>query len=533
MGAIAARIVGQLQDAGVRMLFGVPGGGGNLDLMEAAREAGLPFVLTSTENGAAIAAIAQAEITGQPGACLTTLGPGAASVLNGVACAHLDRVPLFVFTDSDASAALGAFTHQQLDQRALFAGVTRWSGRLSVDHADEVLEYAWASIAGPPPGPVHIECSADFETEPYPSRVLTVPAARPAHSADLTELQARVAAARQPLVIAGLGARRPDVARAVRQLCERRQVPAMVTYKAKGVVPDDHPRFAGVFTHGALERAVVADSDLLIGIGLDPVELLPRPWDYDVPIVYVGAWPVQTVHVRFASLHVTHDVAAAVAQIEAGLWWSDWDWDALRQKVDDSRRLVDIRVDTTRLSPSDVVRAVEQRLSPQARVAVDAGAHMFPATVLWPVREPGGLLISNGLSTMGFALPAAIGAALLDRRRPVVALTGDGGLLMCVGELQTAARERLWVIVVVFSDQSLSLIDIKQRQRGLATNGVSLGATDWAAIARGFGLTAWAVSDRVGLEQAVEQAAAAAGPVLIDARVDPSGYPATLKALRG
>ena len=533
MGAIAARIVRQLQDAGVRTLFGVPGGGGNLDLMDAAREAGLPFVLTSTENGAAIAAIAQAEITGQPGACLTTLGPGAASVLNGVACAHLDRVPLFVFTDSDASAARGAFTHQQLDQRALFAGVTRWGGRLSSDHADEVLAYAWTSVAGPPPGPVHIECSADFETEPYPSAILAVPAARPGESPDVTELQGRLSGARKPLVIAGLGARRPDVAQAVRHVCERRQVPAMVTYKAKGVIPDDHPRFAGVFTHGALERPVVAESDLLIGIGLDPVELLPRRWDYAAPVVYVGAWPVPTGHVPFASSHVTGDVASVLAQIEAGLWWSDWDFDALHARVEDGRRSVDIRSADAGLTPSEVVRTTAGRLSSEARVTVDAGAHMFPATLLWPVREPNGWLISNGLSTMGFALPAAIGAALLDRRRPVVALTGDGGLLMCAGELQTLAREQLRVIVVVFSDQSLSLIDIKQRQRGLAANGLSLGATDWAGVARGFGLAAFAAADCAGLERALEQAAATAGPVLIEARVDPSSYSATLKAVRG
>ena len=515
------------------MLFGVPGGGGNLDLIDAARDARLPFVLTSTETGAAIAAIAQAEITGQPGACLTTLGPGAASVVNGVACAHLDRVPLFVFTDSDAAAALGAFTHQQLDQRTLFAGVTRWSGRLSSDHADEVLEYAWASTAGPPPGPVHIECSADFETTPYPSTVLTVPQSRPAPSPDFTDLQLRLATARKPLVIAGLGARRPDVAQAVRHLCERRQVPAMVTYKAKGVVPDDHPRFAGVFTHGALERAVVADSDLIIGIGLDPVELLPRPWDYEAPIVYVGVWPVLAAHVPFASLHVTDDLAAGVSQIEAGLWWSDWDFEALHKLVDDGRRCVDLRTDEGRLTPAQVVRTAASQLSPQARVTVDAGAHMFPATLLWPVREPNGLLISNGLSTMGFALPAAIGAALLDRSRPVVALIGDGGLLMCAGELQTLAREHLPVIVVVFSDQSLSLIDIKQRQRGLPSDGVSLGATDWAGVARGFGIAAFVAADQAGLEQAVEQAAATAGPALIDARVDPSTYSATLKTLRG
>ena len=116
--------------------------------------------------------------------------------------------------------------------------------------------------------------------------------------------------------------------------------------------------------------------------------------------------------------------------------------------------------------------------------------------MLWPVSEPNGMLISNGLSTMGFALPAAIGAALLDRARPVVALTGDGGLLMCLGELLTAARERLPVITIVFSDASLSLIEIKQQARRLNAAGVALGDIDWPAIAEGFGVTPFCGGDR-------------------------------------
>jgi thiamine pyrophosphate-dependent enzyme len=128
MPALRELVVSRRKDAGVRMIFGVPGGGGNLDLIEAAGQADLPFVLSATETGGALAALAQAEVTGRPGACLTTLGPGAASVANGVACALLDRVPLLVFTDSHAAAANGAFEHQQFDHRAFFRSITKWSG---------------------------------------------------------------------------------------------------------------------------------------------------------------------------------------------------------------------------------------------------------------------------------------------------------------------------------------------------------------------------------------------------------------------
>jgi acetolactate synthase-1/2/3 large subunit len=158
---------------------------------------------------------------------------------------------------------------------------------------------------------------------------------------------------------------------------------------------------------------------------------------------------------------------------------------------------------------------------------------MFPATMLWPVREPNGMLISNGLSTMGFALPAAIGASLVDRDRAVVALTGDAGLLMCVGELVTAAREGLRIIVVVFDDSSLSLIEIKQQARQLNAAGVGLAPIDWPALARSVGVDAFAAGDEAELDRAIERALGCKGPTLVDARIDRSNYGDTVRAIRG
>lgn len=168
-----------------------------------------------------------------------------------------------------------------------------------------------------------------------------------------------------------------------------------------------------------------------------------------------------------------------------------------------------------------------------ARVTVDAGAHMFPATMLWPVGEPNQMLISNGLSTMGFALPAAIGAAIRDQDRTVVALTGDGGLLMCIGELLTAVREQLRVVTVVFNDRSLSLIDLKQRQRQYASAGVTLGDVRWTSIAEGLGMSGHVATTEAELERALSQALDERGPSLIDARIDPSSYSDALRAIRG
>jgi acetolactate synthase-1/2/3 large subunit len=190
-------------------------------------------------------------------------------------------------------------------------------------------------------------------------------------------------------------------------------------------------------------------------------------------------------------------------------------------------------VPATGMTAQQVVRVAADRLARAMRVTVDAGAHMFPATMLWPVREPNQMLISNGLSTMGFALPAAIGAALADRDRPVVALTGDGGLLMCAAELLTAVRERLRIIVIVFSDASLSLIEIKQQRRRYRPSGVALGSVRWPALAESFGVAPFVAANEAGLARAIEQATEVEGPTLIEARIDRSNYPGTLEAVRG
>ena len=533
MATVADLIACTLRDAGTRAIFGVPGGGGNLDLIDAAGRAGLPFVLTATESAGAIAALAQAEITGRPGACLTTLGPGAASVVNGVACAYLDRAPLVVFTDSHSPNGV-AFEHQRIDHGALMAPITKSSEALTADNALQVLTRALHTAVDGRPGPVHVDCPGDVAAGSTSTSGATL-LGSVRHSllpADREHVVTVLRRARKPLLLVGLGARRPDAVAAIRALAGRRHLPAMVTYKAKGVVADDDPWFAGVFTNAAIEQPMLDDSDLLIGIGLDPVELIPRAWKHRQPMLYCGPWRVPSDHVPF-ELQVPLPVVEAMGLLGDELRTSDWDSHHVGARVAEQRRRIQV-TGAAGLTAQQAVALAEARLASAAgRVTVDAGAHMFPATMLWPVRDPNGMLISNGLSTMGFALPAAIGAALLDRDRPVVALTGDGGLLMCAGELVTAVRERLRILTVVFNDASLSLIEIKQQARRLPAAGVALGAIDWRALAGSVGMAAWTADDEASLDRAIDAALSQPGPALIDARIDRSNYGATLRAIRG
>jgi len=535
--SVADAIAAHLRDAGARAIFGVPGGGSNLDLIDAAARINLPFVLTATETAGAIAAIAQSELTGAVGACLTGLGPGAASVVNGVACAYLDRAPLIVITDAYPPAAR-AFEHQRLDHRALLAPVTKWSATIAVENVDEVMTRAAACATEHPRGPVHIECDSLQASVASPQssvlRAHSLP--RPTQDAGPTTDDLRpatdgiapvgddddvrsaeraraglVAASRRPLIVIGLGARTSQISAAIRSLCASHRIPAMVTYKAKGVVSDRDPWFAGVFTNGALEREIVERADLLITVGLDRVELLPRPWTFQQPVIAA-------------------DAAATLRRIVDQLPPSDWDLQALQRTVASQRARLETR---TAALTADRIVGIAGAAAPTARVTVDAGAHMFASTLLWPIDEPGGMLISNGLSTMGFALPAAVGAALVDRQRPVIALTGDGGLLMCAGELLTLVRERLRVIVIVFNDSALSLIDVKQRQRQFASGGVALGDVAWASIAESVRMPGYVAATEEEFQRALAAALPHRGPSLIDARIDPTPYAETLRIVRG
>jgi acetolactate synthase-1/2/3 large subunit len=531
----ADRIVRTLQSIGVKRLFGMPGGGSNADLIEAAMRIGLPFSLAHTETASAFMATAQAEITGRPGACLATLGPGAASLMNGVANAHLDRVPLMVLTDCHAGSADG-MQHQALSHRQMFSPVVKWSARLCADEIEQQLQRAVEAVCGVPYGPVHLDVSSEVTSAataviPDGAAVFSDPGTAPQESLP-QKVQQILRAAKRPVFLLGLGARSVEISHEVRKLCERFHIPALVTYKAKGVVPDTHSWFGGVLTNGALEREVLERADAFLAIGLDPVELLPKPWTFKQPIISITTWPLIQQHIPF-DFEVVGPVAPLLQAVAEFLSRQDgWVPTELASLVRQQRDHMRPHGHLGELLPHHVVDLVADRY-PGARITVDAGAFMFPVMALWPADEPVGVLISNGLSTMGFALPAAIGAALLEPSKPVVAFTGDGGLLMCLGDLRTAARESLAVRIIVFDDGDLSLIKIKQLQRGYQPIGVSIGDIKWRSLGAALGVLALVASSEEALKACLAETVKHPGPVLIAAKISSDRYQATIRALRG
>jgi acetolactate synthase-1/2/3 large subunit len=342
------------------------------------------------------------------------------------------------------------------------------------------------------------------------------------------------------VIVAGLQCRASDI-KWLRAFAEALPAPVLTTYKAKGALPEPHPLALGVFTGGVLEEPAVSRADLIIAFGLDPVELIPRRWVYEAPVLALVRCPWRALGTPDGGVHVVpaHEVVGDLGSLleelapllMRGDARADWDVaeiDRLRRE-----RLAALEVPVPGLAPHRVVQLCRE-LTPAGTIAtVDAGAHMFPATAYWQAVELGECLISNGLATMGFALPASIAAQLAHPERRVLCLTGDGGLMMVAAELETVARLGLPIVVVVFDDEALSLIAVKQEQRGVAGASMRYAGPDLSALARAFGLASYVATDEASLVAALEGALAGRGPALVDARIDPSGYRRTLEIVRG
>ncbi len=539
---LAEALIDALARRGVKRLFGVPGGGSSLALIEAAGARGLDFVLARGETAAAIMAAVTGELSaapdgapsgtpsgtpgGTPGVVLTGVGPGAASAVNGIAYASLERAPVLLLTDGPASSL-----HQAFDQNALFEPVSKHQGRLRPRDGARQIEAAIDLALAPPQGPVQLDLTADDAGAGISGRASPGPsaAATGLERSLLEQARGLIAGSRRPVFLIGLEARPAPVPAAVRDFLDVVPGPVLSTYKAMGVVPESRASCVGLLTGARAEADCLGQADLIIALGLDPVELIPGRWPYRAPILDLreAGWPDPPA----AACRLVGPLAetlAALLPVDSSSAWRGDEIAALRSGI--GQRLALAGAGHTAQS---VVEALSRSAPDGCRLTVDAGAHMFSVLAGWRAQQAYGVLKSNGLSTMGFALPAAIASALHEPARPVAAVTGDGGLMMCLTELATAVEARCRLVVVVLNDAALSLIDIKQQRQQQASRGVRTGRFDFAGAARALGCRAWRLEPDQGLEPVLAEAFAGEGPALVEISVDPSGYIDQLAALRG
>ncbi len=521
-----ARLVGdRLREAGVRYVLGHPGGE-VIELIEGFREAGLEFVLTRHETAAAFAAEAMASASGIPGVCVATLGPGATNLTTGVAHAFLDRGPLLVFTGQLPADRVAIATHQKLDTSAIFRPITKWQATLTPANASAVIERALRVALAHRRGPVLVEVPSDVPQRDALDVALPRFVTQPTLAIDadaVRDAAARLRESTRPLLLVGMDANDDAVADPLRRFAESWCVPVMVAPKAKGTFREDHDLFLG--TLEGLGTAYLYDyidtCDLVIMVGLDPVEL-DRDWTAKARVVHIGPLPNDDRYYA-SDVEVVGRVDDVLERLRLAAAAEP------KLKLEDLRAFRDafsarIRPDHGTLTAQRALDELREALPEDALVTTDVGFNKSVTTQCWRAYRPRTFFVSNGLSSMGYGLPAAIGLKLRHRERAVACVIGDGGLGMVTAELETAARCGLGILVVVLSDGALSQIRAGQERRGYPVTGTTFGAADHLALASAFGIEGVEVATIEELRQAVRGAASLERPRLVAARIDPTAY---------
>jgi acetolactate synthase-1/2/3 large subunit len=522
-----------LVDAGITRIFGLPGGE-ILDFMEAGRRAGLAFLLTRHEATASLMADVTGQISGKPGVCLATLGPGAVNMTLGVANAFLDRSPLLAITAAHATTAAPYATHQKLDLNAVYRPFTKLAITLDgVDTAAKVQRAIAVSLA-PRRGPVHIALPSDVARAAEKRGHSTICENEKKLSVPVFAVADALSRARRPIAILGLDLDPRVDPPAVREFVEALALPTFVTPKAKGILPEDHPLFCGVCA-GVSGDAVVLEffqqSDLLVGIGFEPVES-DKLWHQTMTLVNVGPVSIADGDYR-PHAEAIGAVPAVLAELRRRVTqrfdWTPDDRSQFRQALDAVLRPA---APPRGLSGFELTRRLRERFPRDTICTTDVGSVKMVTSQAWTAFEPLSFFESNGLSAMSYSLPAAMAARLLFPNRPILCTIGDGGFGMTMADIETCVRERLHFITVVYNDDSLSLIDVAQRRRSHPTLGVRYGPVDFASATAAMGAWSRRVETTEQLDAALAEGLRVDKPVVIDAIVDPSEYVAHTAAAR-
>ncbi len=519
----AEAIAATLADAGTEMAFGLPGGEMTV-LLEALRREGIRFFLTGHEASAAFMADVTGQITGRPGICLSTLGPGAVNLALGVANALLDRSPVLAITAQLSTALEPHFPHQRLPLDRFFGAITKRSEILDGTGTAETVRRALAIATGEPPGPVHLALPSNLAgapAGPAAPRAAAPDDDAPAAGASLDDVGRALNGATRALLVVGLGCR-PQDAPALRRFAAETHLPFVVTPKAKGLLSEDAPGFLGVVGGMAVDRAVmdtVDQADFLLGVGFDPVEC---DKDWYVGRALANLSRAATAEGTYRPLEVLGDIGTLLTRLVARARpaaWPEADVAAARARVRPAPT-----VPAEGLSPLASVRAIRDAAPRETVLACDVGSHKYFAGQFWETYDPHTFFMSNGLSGMGYGLPAAIAAKLQRPERPAIALVGDGGMLMMLHNLTFLTQYRVPVVTVCFVDDSLSLIRVGQKRRQLEPYGVDFRAPDFAAIANGFGVPGTRVRSLSDLSRAVEDGIRSGEPALISVPIDGREY---------
>ncbi|MDO8677256.1 MAG: thiamine pyrophosphate-binding protein [Acidobacteriota bacterium] len=552
MSTTAAAVARALANAGIERVFGLPGGE-VLVLIDELRRAGVDFVLMRHEANAGIAAAVYGKLRGQPGVVLATLGPGAANLMLPLASAHLDQEPLLAISAQLPDEFPPSHTHQLLPLHDAYRPICRLAGKITSENAGDLVPQALAACMERPHGAAYLTLSAREAVKPFTSGdnpILSADLSAEAqgakvdartHAADLRRLLQK---AERPLVLIGLGLNTANASR-LRQWLNDWNLPVAVTPKVKGIVDETAANFVGVISGMAADGLMVdalKSSDLLIGFGLDPVEV-DKLWHAELPIHWVLEAPNVGGIVPAGVELVDHaEILEVLTSYPPPRRWAEPFAETQKKRRDlltaspgaAPRRggsstfahsaSADRLDPPSTMWPGEIITSLADAVPSSTIVTTDVGSHKYLFGQFWPSRHPGTFWMSNGLSGMAYGLSAAIGAKLACPDVPVLCAVGDGGFSMNAQELETAERVGAPFVTVVLEDGSYSLIKLAQEGRKLEPYRMDFRPIDTVKMAEACGVAALRTANPDELATAVRSAVESGRSLVVAVPVNYEDY---------
>lgn len=524
---VSDSLLAVLVDAGVRRIFGVPGDAVNAVIDGIRRHPDLEFVGVRHEEAGAFAASAQAKLTGELAAVVGTAGPGAIHLLNGLYDAKLDHAPVLAITGQTATGRLALHSHQEIDQHLLFAGVAVFSATV-VDPAQlPAIAVAACQAALAAPGVAHLALPANVASADAPGGDAAVVVRRPSNTSPASEdVQAALEvlrASERPLILAGIGAR--GAVPELLELAARLGAPIIKTLRGKDLIPDDHPDTLGGLGLLGTRPAVgaVTDCDALVMVGTDfpYVDFYPE----GVPVIQIDVDRARIGLRTAVTVPLVGHAHLALRALNGGLEHrADRSWSQrTRGEMAHWRERMQSQEndDAMPIKPQRLAAAVGRLLDPDAIVIADTGTVTAWTARHLSIRGEQRFTLSGNLASMGYGIPAAIGAQLAFPGRQVVALVGDGSFTMLPTDLLTAVDRQLPITIVVFNNGKLGLITLEQEVEGLPDQSTEIPAHDLFRIAEALGAQGFQVSDPAELDGVLAAALASPRPSVVEVLVDP------------
>lgn len=531
-------ILESLINHGVNYVFGIPGAKIDrlFEVLEHSDDPKKPqLIIARHEQGAAFMASGIGRITGKPGVVMTTSGPGVSNLATGVVTATAEGDPVLAISGQVQRADLLRLTHQSMANAALMAPITKYSAEIQdPENASEVLANAYRAALSAKQGASFVSVPQDV-TDAQVKRPaimpLQAPKLGPASPADITILARKIKAAKLPVFLVGMRASSAEVTRALRNILYVSDIPVVETFQAAGMISRELEKNffgrVGLFRNQPGDM-LLKQSDLVITIGYDPIEYEPRNWnaENDARIIDIDDMAAEIDHNFEPETELIGDIAQTLDFLLPYLRGYETKSEmkqylaGLQQKLEKRDLPPQVAPDQKLVHPLAVISALQKRVTDDMTVTVDVGSFYIWMARHFRSYQPRHLLFSNGMQTLGVALPWAISAALLRPNTQIVSVSGDGGFLFTGQELETAVRLNLNIVQLIWNDGTYNMVKFQEEMKYGRSAGVNFGAVDFVQYAKSFGATGLRVDHAGDLEKVLDQAFATEGPVIVDIPID-------------